>query len=45
MMFNDENEEMMPLEELRQYRRTFWSRVAAVFMVLGVLVVLYKVLM
>jgi hypothetical protein len=41
MMFNDENEEMMPLEELRQYRRTFWSRVAAVLMILGALVAVY----
>ena len=36
---NDENEEMMSLEELRSIRRSFWSTMAQVAVVIGLIMV------
>jgi len=39
MMFNDENEELMPLEELHAHRRVFWLKLAVVLALSGGLIV------
>mgnify|MGYP001589934132 FL=1 len=44
MMFNDENEEMMSLEELKVIQRNFWYHVLKTVVVLALVLGYYLVL-
>ena len=43
MMFNSEDEELMPLEELKAIQRNFWHNVLKTMVVLGLMVGFYLV--
>jgi hypothetical protein len=43
MMFNSEDEELMPLEELKAIQRNFWHNVLKTTVVLGLMVGFYLV--
>ena len=44
MMFNDENEELMSLEELKAIQRTFWHNVLKTLVIIGLTVGFYVAL-